>query len=83
MPQFQYTGKNSKGETVKGSMEADSRNEVAVTLRRQNVFPTQIVNEAQLGREIKLTRTKKKITVKDLSIFCNQFATIIRAGISL
>lgn len=83
MPMFQYTGKNSKGETVKGTMEADSRNEVAVTLRRQNVFPTQIVNEAQLGREIKLTRTKKKITVKDLSIFCNQFATIIRAGISL
>jgi len=83
MPMFQYTGKNSKGETVKGNMEADSRNEVAVTLRRQNVFPTQIVNEAQLGREIRFTRTKKKITVKDLSIFCNQFATIIRAGISL
>ncbi len=83
MALFQYTGKNSKGETVKGNMEAESKNEVAVTLRRQNVFPTQIVNEAQLGREIKLTRTKKKITVKDLSLFCNQFATIIRAGISL
>ena len=83
MPMFQYTGKNSKGETVKGTMEAESRNEVAVTLRRQNVFPTQIVNEAQLGREIRFTRTKKKISVKDLSLFCSQFATIIRAGISL
>jgi len=80
---FQYTGKNSKGGTVKGTMEAESKNEVAVTLRRQNVFPTSIVNEAQLGREIKFTKSKQKITVKDLSIFCNQFATIIRAGISL
>jgi len=80
---FQYTGKNSKGVTVKGTMEAESKNEVAVTLRRQNVFPTSIVNEAQLGREIKFTKSKQKITVKDLSIFCNQFATIIRAGISL
>ncbi len=64
MPMFQYTGKNSKGETVKGNMEADSRNEVAVTLRRQNVFPTQIVNEAQLGREIKLTRTKRRLLLR-------------------
>jgi type IV pilus assembly protein PilC len=83
MPVYQYKGKNANGQTVKGSMEADSKNEVAVSLRRQNVFPTEIVSEAQLGREIKLTRTKKKITVKDLSLFCNQFSTIIRAGISL
>ena len=83
MPIYQYKGKNVQGKNVKGTMEAESKNEVAVSLRRQNVFPTEIVNEAQLGREIKLTRTKKKITVKDLSIFCNQFSTIIRAGISL
>lgn len=83
MSVFQYTGKNPTGKTIKGTMEADTKNEVVAALRRQNIFPTEILNEAQLARDIKFTRKGKKITVRELSLFCSQFSTIIEAGISL
>lgn len=83
MPSYFYQGKTLSGETVKGTMEADSSNEVSVALRRQNIFPTKIVGENVTGRDIKIKTPRQKVSVKDLSVFCRQFHNIIGAGISL
>lgn len=83
MASFYYVGKNQTGENVKGTMEAETVNEVSVALRRQNIFPIKITNENSTGRDIKFRSRARSIRVKDLSIFCRQFHTIIGAGISL
>ncbi len=83
MASFQYVGTTTKGEKTSGTIEADSRGEVVQTLRNQGIFPQQIVNQSEMKRDIKIGLRRKKVTIKDLSLFANQFGTILRAGISL
>lgn len=83
MAQFYYEGKKLTGEPVKGTMEAETENEVLVALRRQSVFPTKITKEGSSSKSIEIDLFKPKVKSKDLAIFCRQFATIIGAGISV
>ncbi len=80
---YQYNGITADGTVKDGSIEAGSRAEVVVALRAQGIFAKKILSEEDLKRDIKLKKRKKKVTVKDLSVFCNQFGTILNAGISL
>ncbi len=83
MAVFSYVGRTTAGKTVKGTMEAENSNEVAVSLRRQNVYPIKINKADVSGREINLRRKTKKVNQKDLALFCGQFSTIISSGISI
>lgn len=83
MAQYYYEGKKINGEAVKGSMEADSDNDVVVALRRQSVFPTKVYKEGKGSKEVSFDFFSGKVKSKDLAIFCRQFSTIISAGISV
>lgn len=83
MATFSYVGRTSAGKTVKGTMDAENTNEVAVSLRRQNVYPIKISRADATGREINIRKKSKKVNQKDLSLFCGQFSTIISSGISI
>jgi len=83
MANYFYKGRASDGKTVKGTIEANSRNEVVKTLRRQDIFPIDITHENEKSKEISFAFGKAKVSVKDLSIMCRQFHTIIAAGISV
>jgi len=80
---FHYTGKDIRGKNVKGTIDADTKNEVIASLRRQGIFPTTVMAEEATGREINLSFGKKKVSSKELAIFCRQFQTITSAGIAL
>ena len=82
---FSYQGMNIDGKTIKGKLDADSRETVASRLADQGVVPMTI-DEAGVGmnRDIVipgLSRTKP--TLKDLVIFSRQFATMVSSGLSL
>lgn len=83
MANFHYSGRTNDGKTVTGNIVAGSRTEVVNALRRQHIFPVSIEKESERRRDISLAFSKKKVTVKDISILCRQFHTIIFAGISV
>jgi type IV pilus assembly protein PilC len=78
--QFQYIAKNLAGETVKGQIEAEDQKRALYLLREQKLYVLHL-KRARIQRNIKLFR--KKVSVKDLSLFCSQLATMLKAGISI
>jgi type IV pilus assembly protein PilC len=81
--QFEYTAKNKNGETVKGEIEADDKSTIASQLRSKGYYVTEI-KEKKAARDVKeIFDIQKKVRLKDLAIFSQQFAAMIDAGISL
>jgi len=64
-------------------MNADSKSEVLSVLRRQQIYPISVTKNETSSREISFKRGKKRVSQKDLSVFCRQFNTIVAAGISV
>jgi type IV pilus assembly protein PilC len=84
MPTYEYVVKDKTGKQSKGRLEADTKEIVVQQLRDQGYFVSQ-VQEAAAVRPQKRGgfRLRRKVGLKDLSIFCRQFATMINAGVSL
>ena len=81
MPVFVYEAKNLQGITVKGKIDAVDMNALTTSLREKNYFPVKIKPYSN-AMNIDFN-DYKKLTLKDISIFCRQFAVIISAGISI
>lgn len=85
MALYQYTAKNYEGTTINGKYEANTREEVLGFLRSKEYIPLKIEEVKETwNREISLTTTiNRKVKVKDLALFCRQFATTLRSGITV
>jgi type IV pilus assembly protein PilC len=83
MTQYNYKVRDPHGKLVEGKVEAASEVAVADKLRTMGYVPLE-VRAANVGmqREISLGR-KKKVKLKDLAVFCRQFATMIDAGLTM
>jgi len=77
---FLWTGKNRKGELIKGELEAETKEEVEATLRRQGIIPEKIKKKP---KEIELSFLKPKVKPRDIVIFTRQLSTMIDAGLPL
>lgn len=83
---FVYTGRNSTGKLVKGSMDAVSEAAVASRLQSMGLSPVSIAASSGgtgLHREIEIPGFKKRIKLKELAVMSRQMATMIGAGLSL
>lgn len=80
MADFSYIAIEKSGREVRGSMEADSREKVEVKLRGQGLIPLEIQEQNAFQKDIKFG---KKVKTKDLSLFCRQFVSMLRAGVSI
>ena len=78
---YEYEAKHLDGTVSKGKMEALDDRAVRTILRNKQLFPL-VVKEYSKYSNINLNEFKK-VTMKDLTIFCNQFSFIISAGISI
>lgn len=79
---FQWKGKNPKGRTVKGEMEAESAEQVRSSLARRKITPTRVKKKPKdLFENIEFLQPK--VTEKDVIIFSRQFSTMIDAGLPL
>lgn len=81
MAVYEYEAKQLNGSVLKGKMEALDDRAVRTLLRNKQLFPIS-VKEYSKYSNIDLSGFKK-VTLKDLTIFCNQFSFIISAGISI
>lgn len=80
MADFSYIAIEKSGREVRGSMEADSRERVDTRLRGQGLIPLEIQEQNAFQKDIKFG---KKVKTKDLSLFCRQFVSMLRAGVSI
>lgn len=80
MPVFLYEAKSIDGTTIKNKMDAQTKEEVFASLRQRGYYPT-IVREEGTGmnQEIDLEMFNK-VKLKDLSMFCRQFAFVLQSG---
>lgn len=86
MEAFSYRAIGPDGKEKKGSMEADSKEEVASRLRDEGLVPTSIVGASLLDKDINFSLGKKKgkgASPRDLAVFCRQFGSILRAGVNV
>ena len=80
MPVYKYRAKNLKGETLDGEYEAVSLDVLEQMLRSKGYF---LVESSVRGREFTLADMYGKISVKDIAVFCRQFAVILGSGITI
>jgi type IV pilus assembly protein PilC len=75
---YTWEGVDKKGRRLRGETEAISVAYVNAILRRQGINPTKVRKQTK-----PLFTRKKKITMKDVTVFTRQFATMIQAGIPI
>lgn len=84
METFSYKAVNPAGKDVKGSVEAESREDAARKIKEQGLVPVSIGKQGALDKDINIPLFKgKKIPARDMSVFCRQFASILKAGVSV
>src|SRR5579885_3041432 len=90
MTQYQYTGRDARGNPVNGYAESDSEEAIAVRLLEGGITPISIVARAQapesassglsqLGRRLGFAKPK----TAHLVLFTRQMYTIVKSGIPL
>jgi len=79
---YEWKGKNPKGRKIKGEMEAETPEQVRVSLERRKITPTRIRKKPKdLLEDISFLAPKVKES--DVIIFARQFSTMIDAGLPL
>lgn len=82
MPLYEYKAITDKGESLSGTYEAASENEVIAMLRQSSYYPIK-VKETVKKKDILDVSIFKSVKIKDLAIFCRQFYTMLNAGIPI
>ena len=79
MAKYSYRAVDASGKVKKGTVEAGSEDAAKTKLRAEGLNITEF-GESK-GTEFNLF--KKKVKNKDLSVFCKQFAAVLRAGVPI
>ena len=84
METFSYKAVDASGKDVKGAVEAESRDEAARKIKEHGFTPVSIAKQGALDKDVNVSFLgKKKIPARDMSVFCRQFASILKAGVSV
>lgn len=84
METFSYTAVGADGKEKKGTVIAETREDAARSLKDQGLLPMSIGKQSALDKDINFSFGKKKgVKVRDLSVFCRQFSSIIKAGVNV
>jgi type II secretion system protein F len=86
MPTFVYRAKDTKGETIHGTMEAEGPHAVASRLQTMGYFPLQIRDEGKSRQDLAgliQNFRRQRIRTSDLTTFNRQLADLIGAGVTL
>lgn len=75
---YKYEARNVEGVSISGTLEAQAKSEVVNSLRQRGYFPTKIFIEDK-SKDINI-ELFNKVTLKDLSLFCRQFAFVVQSG---
>ncbi len=82
MASYAYEAIDKNGDTVKGSMEVDSPDIIKSSLKNQGMTVLSVKEQNLLNRDINLDIGGFP-TARDLSVFCKQFVSMTRAGVTI
>ena len=87
MPVFKYVARDKSGQQVEQTQDAQSKDTLIKSLRDQGLYVSSI-SEQKTAAVAKKSKGfsfgfGKRVGLKDIAIFCRQFATMINAGVSL
>src|SRR3989475_8647549 len=80
MPNFSFKGRNRQGEVISGERAADSRQALALALRREQIFLLEAQEKKATARRFEFGGNP---TPKDVAGFTRQFSVMIDAGVPL
>ncbi|NLT21735.1 MAG: type II secretion system F family protein [Syntrophorhabdus sp.] len=81
MPQFQWEGRTSSGETRKGVSKAASGDALRAALRKEGVILTSMQETKEAGKQ--KYNPQKKIKNVEILLFTRQLSTMITSGLPL
>lgn len=82
MPLYAYRARDMGGNLVTGTLEVDSKAQCIDVLKQKNYYIIDIKEEV-VKQDILDFASFKKVKIKDIAVFCRQFATLINAGIPI
>ncbi len=82
MAQYSYEIVGKDGKNKKGNIEANSIEKARDMLRAEGATILKLSEASVLSQDIKIGG-KKKVPARDLSVFCRQFVSILKAGVSI
>lgn len=82
MPGFNYTAINRNGKRVRSSLDASSIETAKSSIRGAGYTILDIKEQTTLNRDIEIPFLGKP-KAKDMAVFCRQFVSILRAGVSV
>jgi len=80
MPNFSFRARNRQGETISGERAADTRQALAMALRREQIFLLEAQEKKAGGSRFEFGVNP---TPKDIAVFTRQFSVMIDAGVPL
>lgn len=80
---FAYKAKDRSGQLLTGSILADNEQAVAIHIREKGYFITQIKEENSVSSITSFMDNLKSISLKEISILCRLFSTMIDAGLPI
>lgn len=81
MTVYKYVGRTKTGAQAKGTINALNKNAAIAKLREQGINPRQVEeSNSILHKDLSIGG---KVKNEDFVIYCRQFATLIRAGVSI
>jgi type IV pilus assembly protein PilC len=82
MNDFAYIYIDQKGKKKRGSMEASDAGEVYASIRAEGNIPISVAPQGLMTRDISIS-LGKPVKVRELSVFCRQFGSILSASIPI
>lgn len=86
MATYQYKAINESGNTLIGTLEADSAQNATAILASRGLIPSQVIQATEGGRDSLWTRLSAlagKVDTKDLILFTKQFRSMLNAGVPI
>lgn len=84
MATYAYEAIDASGKIKKNSLAADSQDEAIKKIKDSGMTLVSIQEQGMLQKDIEIPfLKKKKVPVRDLSVFCRQFSSLLKAGVSI
>jgi len=82
MPTYTYSLLTKEGKTKRGNIEATDKNMAMSQLKSDGATVLEIAEASSFNKDININ-IGGKVKSRDLSVFCRQFTSIIKAGVSV
>ena len=82
MAGFAYVAIDKMGKEKKGSIEADDKEKAIAAVKAMGLTPLSVAPESFLTKDINISLSKGT-TVRERSLFCRQFTSLLRAGVTI